>query len=103
LKVLNVADHGFTRKERKLSTEPIKELDGHIIDTTCHYICTSCKETIKHRKIPKFSLARGLWLGEVPEELQQLSFAEKLLVSRVRHNQCVVRVGKGMHKMIAML
>src|SRR3984893_1922369 len=51
--------------------------------------------------MPKFALARGLWLGEIPEELQQLSFAEKLLVSRVRHNRCVVRVGKGMHKMIA--
>jgi len=40
-------------------------------------------------------------LGQIPEELQQLSFAEKLLISRVRHNRCIVRVGKGMHKMIA--
>ena len=42
-----------------------------------------------------------MWLGEIPEELQQLSFAEKLLIGRVRHNRCIVRVGKGMHKMIA--
>jgi hypothetical protein len=46
-------------------------------------------------------LARGLWFGNIPEELQQLSFAEKLLIGRVRHNQCVVPVAKGMHKMIA--
>ena len=43
-------------------------------------------------------LAKGLWLGEIP----QLSFAEKLLVGGVSHNQCVVHVGKGMHKIIAM-
>jgi len=53
--------------------------------------------------MPTFALARGLWLGEIPDELQQLSFAEKLLIGRVRHNRCVVCVAKGMHKMIAML
>jgi hypothetical protein len=51
--------------------------------------------------MPKFALARGLWLGEIPDELQQLSFAEKLLIGRVMHNQYVVCVAKGMHKMIA--
>ena len=34
----------------------------------------------------KFALARGLWLGEIPDELQQLNFAEKLLIDKVRHN-----------------
>ena len=38
---------------------------------------------MRHGKVPKFALARGLWLGEIPEELQQLSFAEKLLIGRV--------------------
>ena len=37
----------------------------------------------------------------IPEELQQLSIAEKLLIGRIRYNRCVVRVAKGMHKMIA--
>ena len=46
--------------------------------------------------MPKFALVRGLWL----EELQQLSFAEKLLIGRVRGNQYVVHVAKGIHKMI---
>ena len=50
--------------------------------------------------MPKFSLTRGLWLGSIPDELQQLSFSGKLLVGMVRHNQCVVHVAKGMHKMI---
>ena len=101
LSVLNTAGLGFTRKERKDSAEPISELDGPAIDTSCHYICISCKDKVRHGKIPKFALARGLWLGKIPDELQQLSFAEKLLIGRVRHNRCVVRVAKGMHKMIS--
>jgi hypothetical protein len=56
---------------------------------------------VSHRKVPKFALARGLWLGEISDELQQLSFAEKLLIGKVRHNRCVVHVAKGMHKMVA--
>ena len=51
--------------------------------------------------MPKFALARGLWIGQVPEELQNLSFTEQLLIGRIRHNRCVFRVAKGMHKMIA--
>jgi len=101
LSVLNTAGLGFTRKERKYSAEPISEIDGPIIDTSCHYICISCKDKVRHKKMPKFALARGLWLGEIPDQLQQLSFAEKLLIGRVRHNRCVVHVAKGMHKMIA--
>ena len=101
LSVLNTAGTGLTRKERKNSSEPISELDGPTIDTSCHYICISCRDKVRHKKMSKFALARGLWLGEIPEELQQLSFAEKLLIGRVRHNRCVVRVAKGMHKMIA--
>ena len=77
------------------------ELDGNVIDTSCQHICIYCEKTVRCRKKPKFALARGLWLGNIPEELQQLSFAEKLLIGRVRHNRCVVRVAKGMHKMIA--
>ena len=101
LSVLDTAGLGFTQKEQKYSAEPISELDGPTIDTSCHYICISCKDKVRHKNLPKFALARGLWLGEIPNELQQLSFAEKLLISRVRHNQCVVHVAKGMHKMIA--
>jgi len=89
LNVLNAIGLGFTRKERKLPTEPISELNGHVIDTLCQHICIHCKKKVRRRKVPKFALARGLWLGEIPEQLQQLSFPEKLLVGRVRHNQCV--------------
>ena len=89
------------KKERIWQSQYVSELDGPVIDTSCGYICISCKDKVRPRKLPKFALARGLWLGEIPDQLQQLSFAEKLLIGKVRHNQCVVRVAKGMHKMIA--
>ncbi|EIW54538.1 uncharacterized protein TRAVEDRAFT_77447, partial [Trametes versicolor FP-101664 SS1] len=34
----------------------------------------------------------GLWLGEVPPQLQNLSFTEKMLIARVKHNHCIVKV-----------
>ena len=80
LSVLNTVGLGFTRKERKYFAEPISELDGPAIDASCHHICISCKNKVAHRQMPKFALARGLWLGQIPDELQQLSFAEKLLI-----------------------
>ncbi|KAI0741521.1 hypothetical protein C8Q80DRAFT_1051205, partial [Daedaleopsis nitida] len=34
----------------------------------------------------------GLWIGEVPPELTGLSWTEKMLVARVKHNMCIVKV-----------
>ena len=56
------------------------------MDTSCKYICTDCEQKVRCGKMPKFALARGLWLREISEELQQLSFTEKLLIARIRHN-----------------
>lgn len=95
---LTADGYGFTCLERKVPSDKIGELDGPIVDQDCKYICQSCRDTVKRGKIPKFALACGRWLGRVPRELQDLSFAEQLLISRVRHNQCVVRVAKGKHK-----
>lgn len=47
------------------------------------------------------SLANGMWIGDIPHELSCLTYAEQLLIARVRHNRCIVRVSSGMHKMRA--
>ena len=39
------------------------------------------------------------WIGKVPPELLELRFIEKLLIARLRHNCCFVRVASGMRKM----
>lgn len=88
-----------TRMEHKSEDDPVKPLPGPVLDTTCDSICTPCLTSLRKHKMPKNALARGLWVGQVPEELSCLTFAEKLLVARVRTNRYIVRVSSGLHKM----
>ena len=65
-------------------------------------LCKTCDHSLRRRKeLPRLALANGLWLGHVPPELSELSFAEKLMISRYRHNVCVVTVATGGKKMSA--
>jgi len=49
--------------------------------------------------MPILALANGLWIGEIPDELQDLTYAEQLLITRVCYNRCIVKVSSGMFKM----
>ncbi|KAI0739248.1 hypothetical protein C8Q80DRAFT_1222380 [Daedaleopsis nitida] len=52
--------------------------------------------------MPGDSLANGLWIGEIPPQLKDLSWTEKMLISRVKHNICIVKVHvSGMSKIKA--
>ena len=59
---------------------------GPILDQNCTDICASCKNSLQEGLVPKYALANGLWLGSVPAQLQNLTYAEQLLISRVRRN-----------------
>jgi len=99
---LNVLEKdGVTRTERLKSSDPHGELKGPILADNCQYICTTCAKSVSKNQVPLFALANGLWLGNIPEALQNLSYAEQLLIARVRHNRCIIRVSSGMHKMKA--
>jgi hypothetical protein len=84
--ILSKDTAGFTRVERLSSDDPIKDIPGPILDQSCDSICKRCYTTIKQNKLPKFALARGLWIGSVPCQLQDLQYFECLLIARVRHN-----------------
>jgi Helitron helicase-like domain at N-terminus/PIF1-like helicase len=90
---------GVTRIERTRSSDRIREFKGPVLDYRCNKICQSCRKSVRKGEVPKLALARGLWIGDVPKELSELRFVEKLLVARVRHNCCFVRVASGMRKM----
>jgi Helitron helicase-like domain at N-terminus len=100
LKVLENSE--VTCKERFSMQEPIQSL-GHVpvLLENLDNICFKCFKSISNRKRPVLSLANGLWIGNIPTELSNLSYAEQLLIARVRHNRCIVRVSSGMHKMTA--
>ena len=74
---------GVTRVERQKSSNPMRESRGPILDYRCDRICDGCRKMIRKNQIPCHALAKGLWIGEVPEELSSLRFVEKLLIARI--------------------
>jgi len=100
LGVLNI--HGVTRRERLNQSDPIDELSGPVIHNTLSNICKDCISHMENGRVPPNSLANGNWIGNIPSVLQNLSWVEKILISRVCHNRCVVCVSSsGMHKLAA--
>src|SRR5882762_7938415 len=92
---------GITRKARSTSSDTVKELKGPILAPGCSNVCSICVESLEKGNMPILALANGLWVGEIPVELQNLTYAEQLLIARVRHNRCIVKVSSGMRKMCA--
>ena len=92
----------ITRQERTSNADKINEIPGPVLEPDCRHVCKECLVSLKKGKMPKMSLANGLWLGKVPKVLQDLKYAEKLLIARVRHNRCIVKVkASGRYKMRA--
>ncbi|KAJ6489138.1 hypothetical protein C8R45DRAFT_826718, partial [Mycena sanguinolenta] len=92
---------GVTRKSRADATEPISEVEGPVLDNMCTHICVKCETAMCRHAVPNHALANNLWIGPVPWQLRDLKFAEQMLIARVRHNRCVVRVASGRGKMMA--
>ncbi|KAF7973794.1 hypothetical protein HWV62_14284 [Athelia sp. TMB] len=92
---------GSTRKERTRASQPIEELSGAILAKDCTHVCKDCNEFLENRRLPINTLANGLWIGDVPEALKNLTYAERILIARARQNRCVVKVQSGMWKMHA--
>ena len=87
LKILVVLKvDGVTGKARCKSTDPVRELRQPILAPGCSKFCTICVESLEEKKIPTLALANGLWVGEIPNELQDLTYAEQLLIASVHHN-----------------
>ena len=91
---------GVTRQERYKSADKLCEYP-YAIDNSCEHICNTCRASIRHSKVPKMALANGLWLGPVPEVLSSLRYIEKMLIARIRHSFCSIRIASGMRKMKA--
>ena len=70
-----------------------------MLDYRCHQICDTCRGSVRKGKVPHLALARNLWLGAVPHELSSLRFIEKVLIARVRHTCCYVKIATGRRKM----
>ncbi|KAF9496582.1 hypothetical protein BDN71DRAFT_1357567, partial [Pleurotus eryngii] len=99
LHVLEAAN--VTRVECKTKKNAICEFLGPVLNFTTGHICDFCRKCVREGKVPWYALCKGLWVGNVPMELQGLHYVEKLLIARVRYSTCFIRVSSSMHKMIA--
>ena len=54
-------------------------------------VCSSCRDDLQLQSTapPQFSLANGLWIGPIPEDIKCLSFLEQVIVAPIRH-KCYV-------------
>ncbi|KAJ6550970.1 hypothetical protein DFH09DRAFT_1248757 [Mycena vulgaris] len=80
---------GVTRRERSCSSDPVEELSGPILAHGCVKICVDCETSPVNKKLPKNALALHNWVGE------------RIMIARVRHNRCVIRVKSGRMRMNA--
>ncbi|CAF1289231.1 unnamed protein product [Adineta steineri] len=60
-------------------------------------ICLDCWSSLVKEKIPKFSVANKVWIGDVPSELQELTIPEQRLIAIYRHNSCIVKLHSAFH------
>ncbi|KAJ7710829.1 hypothetical protein B0H17DRAFT_914354, partial [Mycena rosella] len=92
---------GVTRLERFTSSDPICEHDGPVLADGCTHLCIECEATLAKNRVPRHALANHGWLGQVPPALKNLTYAECIMIARVRHNRCVIRVNSGRVRMHA--
>lgn len=92
---------GMTRMEKKAISQATRPLAGPVIHYRCDNICSECRPPLRKGDIPSDALANGFWIGDVPAELADLSFMEKILIQRRRANRCFICVASGAKKMIA--
>jgi hypothetical protein len=81
---------GVTRRERFSLADPIQELEGPILADDCSDICVDCQVCVDNGVVPKLALSRHNWIGPIPDALKDLSFAENIMIAKIRHNRCVV-------------
>ncbi|KAJ7137596.1 hypothetical protein C8R43DRAFT_893485, partial [Mycena crocata] len=99
---LNLLERGgVTRKERFHIDDHVEELTGPVLAEGCNHICVDCETALSNGVVPKLALARHNWVGVVPDALKDLTFAEGLMIAKIRHNRCVVRVNSGRVRMSA--
>jgi hypothetical protein len=90
LKLEILRQKGVSQKERISSNDNLADFDGPIIEDNLDNICNSCYQSVLKGKLPQMALANGKWLGKIPTQLQDLSYAEQLIIARIRHNRCLV-------------
>ncbi|KAI0825910.1 hypothetical protein BC629DRAFT_1276096, partial [Irpex lacteus] len=81
-----------TKGEQRLDGSVIPNSQGPVLASGCDKVCAPCFNILGHRRMPRNALANGLWLGDVPPELQGLSWMEQKLIAKINVSRAIVRV-----------
>ncbi|RXW13797.1 hypothetical protein EST38_g12057 [Candolleomyces aberdarensis] len=95
-----LVEPNLARLERYSPAENIRFETGPVLAKGCSDVCPLCIKYLRRGHRPVNALANGLWVGEVPNVLSMLTYAEQCLVARVRTNRYVVRVASGQSKLM---
>ncbi|CAF4098595.1 unnamed protein product, partial [Adineta steineri] len=60
-------------------------------------LCKDCYTAYTKAQIPKFSTANKMWIGDIPDELKDLTVVEEKLISIYRHNTCIIKLQSPYH------
>ncbi|CAF2063985.1 unnamed protein product, partial [Rotaria magnacalcarata] len=55
-------------------------------------LCNKCHEDLSSNKLPALSLSNLMWIGDVPQELRDLTLPEQKLIALYRHSSCVIKL-----------
>ncbi|KAK7046837.1 hypothetical protein R3P38DRAFT_2507512, partial [Favolaschia claudopus] len=69
-----------------------------LINGSTYVLCHLCGLSVSKNKfqtIPLRSYANGLWIGEVPLELRELTFLEEQCIARARATKCMYKIKLG--------
>ncbi len=81
-----------TKEEHRLDNSIIPNQQGPVLAPDCDSVCAHCFNVLSRHRMPRNALANGLWLGEVPPELQGLSWMEQKLIAKINVSRAIVRV-----------
>ena len=56
------------------------------------HLCHECRNQLKAGVRPRLSLSNGMWIGEVPRQLQNLTLPERLLLSKYFPSAYIIKL-----------
>src|ERR1700683_4843856 len=60
------------RKARSTTSDLVTELKGPVLGFHCN-VCPVCVDSLDQKRMPTLTLTNGLWIGDIPTELQDLT------------------------------
>lgn len=76
----------------------VPQMESYRLVNDTYQACRSCRRCISGSKfvsVPFLSWANGCWIGEVPEELSGLTYAEELVIARAHTTKCWFKLTAG--------